>query len=1044
MTNFPQLLAFVKLLGACRNPNCSLGCGVFWAGVPDHQASMFVLMQVPITRLATLTRHVPQLAPASQADRLQQAASNVDPMAGTTTAGSVPDVASFGGGADPEPIYGARTASVNSSASGSNAKKNPLQGQTAAPSTIFRDMLKDSKRHKPAEKYYQDLQAALPGAKKNTSAAQSYPSTTFDMVFVPETAMVHAEGRRRPTVDQLITLEIGGHIRRVPLNEGQTPQQIENIIRDKFRNIPLVEVFGFQLCRMKTATGGSAGRIVPLDLELNHRAVLVASANTQVRGASASWRNIVYISLPEHAPDLILPGSEDAPIVIDSDTSEHSKGKKPASKKWSPRRRRGSKKRKASVISSDEESQPRRKQPKAKAPTSGSDSDAPAHAWSAKGAGKRRAAEIVSSSDEDTPKAPPKAGSKKRTGSAAPQQGQHKAEDKPSQVCRTCIHTKAETQEKGASIEKGAQVSSDSDTSLPDVPELSARAKGKQKAKGQTAFEAGDYDDDFAATTDDEGTKDVPKKTAKESASTAGPSSSASALPLYPDAHVRLMRLLHNVSEGVAIVGRPAFYAESPRGVFAGAIRNGVHVSSVCELLIAPTGPGIISAANAPQFIVDNLLPVFEDLRAVVLRLSPNPARLGTTAVEQEFDKRFFLGAGGIHGFMPHLNIAYRALSSLAGRADIDAAYNALDSLSSVLAAAVEHLRFRYSRGTWDPVGGLRDFGLFRDAHDGDLPRTTEAEYEALGLGLLITSVSRLNVEEARIQIIQTFGDCADSKRMVKDRIIRGGEHGIGRVYDEVVVPFLDDLDTNNAAYAEMLELLEKLFEAIVRILKNHQKTASKKAPPSRAGAQASSSNTRSTRSQSRNKNGGISETEDDDSDWKPSNGAQGSQPQASGSGKRPRPADDTESDDEGVNAAFEARAREWEEQQRKRRARQNASRPKPRPKAKAPNQSRARPAWMDSTSRPEDDLEDAAAILQRARYWEDVLKYIIERFPHPDASRRVTLQAILEADLTRSQQYRRLSLVYHPDRNTGQDAHFLAVAEFITKALNNARVSKA
>ncbi|KAJ7048692.1 hypothetical protein C8F01DRAFT_1188537 [Mycena amicta] len=100
---------------------------------------------------------------------------------------------------------------------------------------------------------------------------------------------------------------------------------------------------------------------------------------------------------------------------------------------------------------------------------------------------------------------------------------------------------------------------------------------------------------------------------------------------------------------------------------------------------------------------------------------------------------------------------------------------------------------------------------------------------------------------------MQTFGDAADHKQMRKECIVRGGSFGIGRVYDVLAIPLLDELDPTDDGYDGMLELLRTFFEAVVRILKNWQKGGGKKAPASKAGPQAASSNTRNTRSQSRN-----------------------------------------------------------------------------------------------------------------------------------------------------------------------------------------------
>ncbi|KAK7021598.1 hypothetical protein R3P38DRAFT_3196363 [Favolaschia claudopus] len=52
-------------------------------------------------------------------------------------------------------------------------------------------------------------------------------------------------------------------------------------------------------------------------------------------------------------------------------------------------------------------------------------------------------------------------------------------------------------------------------------------------------------------------------------------------------------------------------------------------------------------------------------------------------------------------------------------------------------------------------------------------------------------------------------------------------------------------------------------------------------------------------------------------------------------------------------------------------------------------SQTRARPTWLDPTALESDDIEDATTILRRSptRYWQGLMREILERFPHPDPS---------------------------------------------------------
>lgn len=79
------------------------------------------------------------------------------------------------------------------------------------------------------------------------------------------------------------------------------------------------------------------------------------------------------------------------------------------------------------------------------------------------------------------------------------------------------------------------------------------------------------------------------------------------------------------------------------------------------------------------------------------------------------------------------------------------------------------------------------------------------------------------------------------------------------------------------------------------------------------------------------------------------------------------------------------------------------------------PSQTRAQPVWMDSDARAEDDITDAQSLARRTRYWQDLLRDILERFPHPDLARRPTVtevDVLLAPGIPRTRQYHTFSLV--------------------------------
>lgn len=76
-----------------------------------------------------------------------------------------------------------------------------------------------------------------------------------------------------------------------------------------------------------------------------------------------------------------------------------------------------------------------------------------------------------------------------------------------------------------------------------------------------------------------------------------------------------------------------------------------------------------------------------------------------------------------------------------------------------------------------------------------------------------------------------------------------------------------------------------------------------------------------------------------------------------------------------------------------------------------------AQPAWLDPDASEADDIEDAQGLLRRpvTRYWQGIMGQVIDRFPHPDPDRRVTMASLLAPGMTRTKQYHMLSLVRTP-----------------------------
>ncbi|KAF7344299.1 hypothetical protein MVEN_01721400 [Mycena venus] len=583
-------------------------------------------------------------------------------------------------------------------------------------------------------------------------------------------------------------------------------------------------------------------------------------------------------------------------------------------------------------------------------------------------------------------------------------------------------------------------------------PAQGVKGKGKQKAKDEgTRFHAGYFDEDFVAD-DDDLFPNVPPP--------APDPEPQIPTPTIPDAHKKVERLLKNLASPNMFNRKPTnWWATTPIGSFITGNRSGQICASVCNVYLDTPAQSALAPEHIPAFIQANLCRPFSPLVKLSNHLIGKADRIGSPEFETEFDRSFAAGPGGVHGLIDHMAPAYLALAMARGTnapgAAISAVYNEVVSLSYALLRCVEHLRVKHNRSQWDPTGGYREFAIIREKRDTELPVATADTYDALSLKMLIDAIHkpRPNVSEVEFMLMDIFGDASDPKDMLQDRVVCGGELGIGRVYDLIAVPILDELEVNHAEYSSLLTLVNVFFLGVARKLRAFIKSqpAAKTEDPGPASA------SRTTRSKAKRKmgkhdsaSGHMTSEEALNSDWPNDCGARDKGTNRKKKARTPSPpiiisSEDSESD------------REWKRTYakfaRKRGAAGNTkpSQPVPGPGPSAPSagpqparsQTRALPVWMDVDARPEDDLEEARNLLKRTRYWQDLLRDILERFPHPDLNRHITLDTLFAPGITQVRQYYMLSLVYHVDRNVSETAHFRAVTAIISQVLNDARSSK-
>ncbi|KAK7016017.1 hypothetical protein R3P38DRAFT_3569613 [Favolaschia claudopus] len=577
--------------------------------------------------------------------------------------------------------------------------------------------------------------------------------------------------------------------------------------------------------------------------------------------------------------------------------------------------------------------------------------------------------------------------------------------------------------------------------SKAEKPPVDRKGKGKQKAE-DSHFDAGLLDDDVAAGV--------------EYDSDTGPTISAQETgPVVPQTHLTMVRLLHNMQQPDPKVTRPVNYWAEGSGSF-GCFTAGNKAAELCARLlvqfIASPEASVLSAAQVLSFIESNVCQPFLMLTNLGKRLAGIVEVIGDDELEGEFDRSFCVGPGGLHGLAPHLLSAYMALpvalEAGASRSAYLAVRDNLSDLSLALLRCLQHLRMKHHRSEWDPRGGCRELAVILRTRDSSLPVGTEADFDGLNLRLLLSALEKdpPNVIEIHFLLMDALGDASNPREMTADRVLIGGEFGMGRFYELVVTRILDDLDTAHNASA-----------AIARKIRNFIKSGGR-----RAAGPSSAPNTRSRASRS-GRTTWKSDKEDDDmtntdslaSGWEYDCSAASEsdisirraqrhrkqhkpkQPKA------PSPPIEISSDSESSSSSSSSSDEEWKRtyaQWKKARESRNAAagsstanagpsaNTNPAPSGSNSNatagpsnsniptplpQTRAQPAWIDPDALESDDVEDATTLLKRlaTRYWQGLMREIVERFPHPDPSRRLTMDQLLAPGMTRIRQYHMLSL---------------------------------
>ncbi|KAJ7453745.1 hypothetical protein FB451DRAFT_1519086 [Mycena latifolia] len=410
-------------------------------------------------------------------------------------------------------------------------------------------------------------------------------------------------------------------------------------------------------------------------------------------------------------------------------------------------------------------------------------------------------------------------------------------------------------------------------------------------------------------------------------------------------------------------------------------------------------------------------------------------------ALGTEFSDLFGVGPGGVSVVLPGLSLLYEGLERIRDRGfemnreSLKTEY-LLHESSKALLTCLTHFRLTSDRSLWDPKGGFRELAQILSKHDdhlpiGDATNSMHHHFNAMDLRLDPISSLQESLEDA-------LGSATDPGHMMH-AVVVGGEFGLRRFYTVIVEPLLDTVDRSD--YDDVFKLFNDCSRALARKVANYIKTKpghgtkhkSADVPtdedtlvrvpthatselPNRSliRAPAREHKLRLPPDVIQNMTGTESAAENWYKNLKPGPGIKTRR-------KRRHTTEYVPSSDSEDYAP---------------------PRPKPTPKPK--------PAWVDVDTPPHSppappapksmghkkDLEDAEALLNMG--WYQLRRRILSRFPHPDAKQRDSLVGL--NSLSDSAQYKRISVVYHPDRNVTQSPEWQEISAKIAAAVNGKR----
>ncbi|KAF6759846.1 hypothetical protein DFP72DRAFT_1063583 [Ephemerocybe angulata] len=445
---------------------------------------------------------------------------------------------------------------------------------------------------------------------------------------------------------------------------------------------------------------------------------------------------------------------------------------------------------------------------------------------------------------------------------------------------------------------------------------------------------------------------------------------------------------------------------------------------------------GSVTLANL-EVVHDSLTVLFSSLTGII-ELSKD------TTDEEGFKRDFRLGPHGLSPIINSMNDLYSLLEdsveNVLGGEECNKLVDTMEPTATAIISLVLAFRDRTKRHLYDPPG-FRELRSAMNTHIAYFGEATEDE----ALLILSLSVDTASISDFKTALMADFLSLDDASK-IGSSVLLTGRYGITGMIEQVIDPLLDDLPLSHHMYDALFALLQPFCATLAHKISNYKKSHGKRPANARSG---------SVKPEHHQEEGGPDDGSDSARKYNTRQGGIGGNTGTSGSGNSTHDpmfvASDSESDSErpcGSPRKFDRRSSSgtgsypsMDAKYKKENPQGGASasaqgfppsadsssnaRPKtkPRPRPVPPKPKKEPPAKIPKRTVPFDlKVESVSQIIAeldaiaRKVSIPTLLRTIGTYLVHPNPTKRRSWSFF--EDSTSARTWRKMQLVYHPDKN--------------------------